>query len=240
MALVHYRRDWAWAAAEAEFRRAIELNPNYATAHHQYAMFLAMHLRLEEAGKEIAIARELDPLSLIISTAVGRVLHFSRRYSEAIEQCQRTIELDNNFAPAYFDLAVSYMTTGNIESSLAAIQKMHELDQNPVRYTMMMSFVHAAKGDTGSALEWKDRFTNLAGEMHVPNTLFAMLEGQLGNLDCAVEIIEQAIEHHDSTLVYLQCESAWDPIRSHPRYPQLLAKLGFKPPPDQLLQASRI
>ncbi|MDA1236506.1 MAG: protein kinase [Acidobacteria bacterium] len=230
MALVHYRRDWAWSAAEAEFRKAIELNPNYATAHHQYAMFLAMHLRLEEARKEIAIAHELDPLSLIISTAVGRVLHFSRRYDEAIEQCQRTIELDGSFAPAYFDLAVSYMAIGDLDSSLAAIERMHELDQNPLRHNMMMAFVHAAKGETGEAFEWKDRFIALADEMHVPPTLFALLEAQLGNLDRAVEMVEQAIENHDSTLVYLQCESAWDPIRNHPRYPALLAKLGFRPP----------
>lgn len=229
MALVHYRRDLAWSEAEAEFRRAIELNPNYATAHHQYAMFLAMHLRLEEARKEIAIAHQLDPLSLIISTAVGRVLHFSRRYEEAIEQCKRTIELNKNFAPAYFDLAVSCMAIGDIDQSLMAIDKMHELDQNPLRHTMMMAFIHAAKGEAEEAFEWRERFIALAGQMHVPPTLFALLEGRVGNLDRAVEMVEQGIENHDSTLVYLQCESAWDPIREHPRYPQLLAKLGFQP-----------
>ncbi len=233
MALVHYRSDLAWDEAEAEFRRAIELNPNYATAHHQYAMFLAMHLRLEEARKEIAVAHKLDPLSLIISTAVGRVLHFSRRYDEAIEQCKRTIALDNNFAPAYFDLAVSCMSVGDIDSSLAAIEKMHELDKNPLRHNMMMAFVHAARGETKEAMAWKERFLAIADDMHVPLTLFALLEGRVGNLDRAVEMIEQAIERHDSTLVYLQCESAWDPIRTHPRYPQLLARLGFHPPAPQ-------
>jgi len=230
MALVHYRRDFAWSKAEAEFRRAIELNPNYATAHHQYAMFLSMHLRLEEARKEIAIAHKLDPLSLIISTAVGRVWHFSRRYDEAIEQCKRTIALDNDFAPAYFDLAVSCMAVGDLDGSTAAIERMHELDQNPLRHTMMMAFVHAAKGEDAAASEWKERFMTLSNQMHVPPTLFALLEGQLGNVDHAVEILERAIDDHDSTLVYLQCESAWDSIRSHPRYPQLLAKLGFQPP----------
>jgi tetratricopeptide (TPR) repeat protein len=192
-------------------------------------MFLAMHLRLEEARKEIAIAHELDPLSLIISTAVGRVLHFSRRYDQAIEQCKRTIALDENFAPAYFDLAVSCMAIGDLDNSLAAIEKMHELDQNPLRHNMMMAFVLAEKGDDAAALEWKERFMALAGQMHVPPTLFALLEGRLGNVDHAIELVEQAIENHDSTLVYLQCESAWDPIRKHPRYPVLLAKLGFQP-----------
>ena len=229
MALVHYRRDLAWADAEAEFRRAIELNSNYATAHHQYAMFLAMHLRLDEARKEIAIAHKLDPLSLIISTAVGRILHFSRRYEEAIEQCKRTIALDEDFAPAYFDLAVSYMTIGEIDKSVAAIEKMHDLDQNPLRHNMMMAFVHAEKGEKAAALEWKERFMALAGQMHVPPTLFALLEARFGNLDQAMEILEQATENHDSTLVYLQCESSWDPVREHPRYPALLAKLGFQP-----------
>lgn len=229
MALVRHRADWDWDAAEEEFVRAIELNPSYATAHHQYAMFLAIHLRLEQAREEIAVARQLDPLSLIISTAVGRIFHFSRQFGAAIAQCKKTIELDPDFSPAYFDLAVSYVANKDYQLGLETIEKMYELDHNDVRQTMMMSQWHAAQGQVEAAVEWGDRYKALASEHHVSPMLTALLESSLGNIDKAMDHMEQALEVRDSILVYLQCEPSWDPIRSHPRYPNLIAQLGFPP-----------
>jgi serine/threonine protein kinase/Tfp pilus assembly protein PilF len=231
MALVRHRADWAWDEAEKEFVRAIELNPNYATAHHQYAMFLAIHLRLEEARAEIAIAHQLDPLSLIISTAVGRIFHFSRQFNAAIEQCKKTIDLEPTFSPAYFDLAVSYLAHKDYDLALKAIECMYELDNNELRRVMMMAFWHAAQGQHNTAVEWGDRYNELATKHHVSPMLSALLEVGLGNMETAMSYMEQALEVRDSILVYLQCEPAWDDIRAHPRYPQLVAKLGFPPPP---------
>lgn len=229
MALVRHRADWAWDEAEKEFLRAIKLNPNYATAHHQYAMFLALHLRLEEARKEIAVAHELDPLSLIISTAVGRIFHFSRQFEAAIEQCKKTIELNPNFSPAYFDLAVSYFATRDYDLALEAIERMYELDKNEMRHIMMMAFWHAEQGQQEAAVEWGDRYKEQAKQHHIAPMLWALLEAGLGNIDRAMEYMEQALEVRDSILVYVQCEPAWDAVRKHPRYPQLIAKLGFPP-----------
>ncbi len=103
LALIFYRLDWDWKRAEQEFRLALERNQSLATAHHQYAMFLASVSRFEEALAEIRKAHELDPLSPIIGTAVGRILHFARRFDEALDQCLRTIELSPQFPGAYFD-----------------------------------------------------------------------------------------------------------------------------------------
>ncbi len=124
---------------------------------------------------------------------------------------------------------IAYLAVGDFENSMAAIKKMHELDQNPLRRNMMRAFVRAAKGEDEAASEWKERFMALADQMDVPPTLYALLEGSLGNVERAIEMMELAVEKHDSSLVYLQCESAFDPIRKHPRYPALLAKLGFQP-----------
>jgi TolB-like protein/lipoprotein NlpI len=161
MALVRHRVDWAWDEAEKEFLRAIELNPNYATAHHQYAMFLVLHLRLEEAREEIAVAHKLDPLSLIISTAVGRIFHFSRQFEAAIEQCKKTIELNPTFSPAYFDLAVSYFATRDYDLALEAIERMYELDKNELRHIMMMAFWHAEQGQQETATRNRPSSTTL-------------------------------------------------------------------------------
>ncbi len=96
--------DWDWAGGEKEFKRAIELNPGYATAHHWYALYLAASGRLDEATSEIKRAQELDPLSLIINSNLGRILYFARKYDQAIEQFRKTIELDPNFADTHIRL----------------------------------------------------------------------------------------------------------------------------------------
>lgn len=232
VALVRHRADWAWEEAEKEFLKALELNPNYATAHHQYAMFLAMNLRLEEARREIAIAHKLDPLSQIISTAVGRIDHFSRRYKEAIEQCRRTLELNPEFAPAYFDLAVSCAAARDFPAARQAIDKMYELDQNDVRHSMMMVFWCARQGLREEATEWEGRLRARIQTEHAPPTILALMETALGNLDLALDLIEKAVETRESMLVYLQCEPTWDPLRHLPRYKRLVQKMGFLPAPE--------
>ena len=121
LALVYYRADWDWENADREFKRAIEINDGYATGHHQYAMFLAALKRLDEALAEIRKAQELDPLSLIINTAVARILHFSRRFDEAIEQSRRTLELNPQFALGYFDIGVAYGQIGKFDLNYAQI-----------------------------------------------------------------------------------------------------------------------
>ena len=101
LALVRFRKDWDWAGAESAFKRAIELNPGYASAHHFFSLLLCALGRADEAIASIRRARELDPLSLIIGTAVGRVLHFGRQYDRALEECRKTLEMDPAFAGAH-------------------------------------------------------------------------------------------------------------------------------------------
>ena len=108
LAIVNEVYDWDWAGAEREFKRAIELNPNYANAPHWYAMFLAAAGRPDEALAEIRRAKEIDPVSLIISTNEGWILFCARQYDAAIEQLQKTIELDPNFANAHYKLSLVY------------------------------------------------------------------------------------------------------------------------------------
>ena len=105
LAFERFRLDWDWPGAEKEFQRGIELNPNYATAHHGYALLLAAMRRTDEALKEMKRAQALDPLSLIIQSGLGRLCHLARQYDRAIEQFRSTIDM--NFAQAHFDLGMS-------------------------------------------------------------------------------------------------------------------------------------
>jgi tetratricopeptide (TPR) repeat protein len=108
--------------AEREFKRAIEWNPRYVTAHHWYALFLAAMDRQDEAIEEIRKAQKLDPLALIVSAAEGRILHFGRRFDEAIGQFQKILELDPNFIPAQCDLGASMEEKGMLHQALAEFE----------------------------------------------------------------------------------------------------------------------
>ena len=227
LALVYYRADWDWKSAEREFRRAIEINDGYATGHHQYAMFLAALRRLDEALAEIRKAQELDPLSLVINTAVGRILHFSRRFEEAIEQGRRTLELDPRFALGYFDIGVAYGQIGKLEESAAAFKKASELSGNEVSQLNTEATTCAMMDDRKRAMELYQQLKVLSKTKYISPIILAILPMLLGDLNEAFELIEQAYAEKANALVYLNVEPFFDPLRSDPRYAQLIEKMGF-------------
>ena len=233
LALVYYRMDRNWTGAEKEFRRAIELNDGYATAHHQFAMFLAAMTRYEEAETEIRRAYELDPLAPIISTAVGRILHFCRRYDEAIEQFQRTIELHPQFSGVYFDLGVSYGQKGLNQEGLAAFEKLGEYGGDEFTVLIALATSHVKLRDPEKAQSYLDELDRHAENRPLPPSARAILEIMRGNLDLAMDYMEQAFEQDASALAYLQCEPLFDPVRTHPRYAALIKKIGFPQRPGR-------
>src|SRR5262249_40227960 len=124
LAYVYYRYDWNWPAAEQEFQRALELNPNDATAHHWYGVYLAaVRERHEEAIAEERRALELDPLSVIINAGLAQLYNFPRRPDEAIVQAHKALELDPNFWLAHLGLVEAYLQKGMYAEALAACQK---------------------------------------------------------------------------------------------------------------------
>ena len=131
LALVRADYDWDWPGAENEFRKAIQLNGNSATAHHWYGDFLTRMERFEEAKLELKKAQELDPLSLLIKTSIGRQLYFSRQYAAAIQQLQKTLEMDPKFVPAQHALEAAYAQSGMYKEAVAERQKVLTLSGNP-------------------------------------------------------------------------------------------------------------
>lgn len=226
LALVCYRLDWDWAGAEREFRLALERNDGLASAHHQYAMFLAAVNRLDDALVEIRKAHELDPLSPIISTAVGRILHFARRFDEAIAQCQRTFELHPRFPGAHFDMGLTYLAKGMFPEARKSFEKLGEISGNPKRGLMELAWVHSCQGQRDEAFELLDQLRELSNEK-LPCIPLALVHAGLGDKEKAFEFLEEGYTQRDSNLLYLKCEPLFDPLRGDPRFQDLLKRLNL-------------
>ena len=230
LALVYYRLDWDWKQSEKEFLRAIELNDGFATGHHQYAMLLATLDRLDEALVEIKRAHELDPLSPIISTAVGRILHFSRRYEEATAQCRRTLELNSQFAGAYFDLGLTYLEREMYSEAIAAFERLKELSEDPKGAMLELAVTYFRMGERDKGLEIYEELMELSKTGYISRLPLALVHNESGNREKAFELLEQGFAARDSNLVYLLCEPTFDSVRSDPRFQDLVNRMGLPRP----------
>jgi len=231
LGLVYFRADWNWSEAEREFQKAIALNDGYASGHHQYALLLAALNRLDDAVAEVRRAHELDPLSLIISTGVGRILHWAGRLDEAVEQCKRTVELNPLFGGAHFDLSLAYAAQGRYTEAMEAIRTYEVLTGAAVRRKIVMAVIHAWMGERETARRELDELVSGSRAQRISPVILAIILASLGEQDAAMDRLERAYEKRDTLLTYIQCEPVFDRLRSHPRYPELIRKMGFPPVP---------
>ena len=226
-ALVHFRLDWNWAKADQKFRIAVSLREDLATVRHHYAMFLASVNRLDQAISEIKLAHQLDPLSPIISTTVGRILHFARRYDEAIRQYQATIECHPHFAGALYDLGLTYLVQGKHVESMQVFETLREMSGNRKQRLMEQAWAHALMADKEKALQRLTELTNSVEFDKIPCVPLSFMCVALGNSDRAFELLEEAHVRKDSSLVYLLCEPGFDPIRSDPRFESVVQRMNL-------------
>jgi eukaryotic-like serine/threonine-protein kinase len=144
LAVIAQNYDWDWRTAEKEFRRAIELDPNYATAHQWYAECLALMGRFDEAFAEIDRARQLDPLSLIIAADRGAMLYFSRQYDLAITQFRAVLDMEPNFPRAYV-LVYAYAQKGEYAEAVADLERWRRMEDT-LRGRMLLAYVYGRSG----------------------------------------------------------------------------------------------
>jgi serine/threonine protein kinase/Tfp pilus assembly protein PilF len=227
LAFVRFRLGWEWPGAEEEFCRAIELNPNYATAHHWRALLLAALGRIDVALNEMEIAQAQDPFSLIIRSGLGRVLHFARQYDRAIKQFRSTIEMDPKFAQAHFDLGMSLAQRGLLKEAISEAQLALDLaGARPVTMAVLGN-MYASAGERGEAEAILEKLNNLSGQQHVSPLDFAYVYVGLGDKDRAFSYIEKAYEERAGLLVYLKVEPMFDPIRSDTRFQRVMKLVGL-------------
>jgi TolB-like protein/Tfp pilus assembly protein PilF len=216
------------AGAEKELRRAIELNPNYPTAHHWYGLLLGSLGRFDEAKREILRAQQLDPLSLIINRTVGTIASWARDDDQAMLAAQKTLEIDPNFPPAHEDLAAIYRIKGKYDEAISEMNKAIALNGRLPHYVAALGCIDASSGHKDEAQKKLNELLAREKTEYVSSADIAAVYVALGDKEKAFERLEEAIKNVTvSTNVNLKVGAAWDPLRSDPRFAELLRRAGL-------------
>ena len=222
--LMQYYFDWKRAASELD--RALELNPSYATAHQWRATHHAALGRLSDSLTEIRRAAELDPLSMIILTDVGKDLYLARLYDEAIDQYQKSLQVDANFPIAHKGLAEVYTQKGMNDEAVAEIEKAIELSDRSIFILDDLGYVYARAGKKNEAIKVLQGLDKIAGDQYVPAYGRAVIYSALGDKEKTLRWLEKAYEER-SPLVYLKVDPAFDTFRNEERFTMLLDRMGL-------------
>jgi len=219
--------EWDKSGAEKEFRRAIELNPSYATAHAWYAEELAALGRGDQALAEIKRAREVDPLSLPISVVAAWILYVERDNDQAIDQFQRTLEMDSNFAIAHLYLGRAYVQKGNMEQAIVEAQTATRLSGSHPFYMAWLGYAYARAGDRNEALRILHQLKVISGKKYVASHDVAAIYVGLGENSKAIAWLNRGYDEHSYTVLQLGVEPEFDSLRSDPRFKDLVQRVGL-------------
>jgi eukaryotic-like serine/threonine-protein kinase len=221
-----YHNEWTWQAAEREFQRAIDLNPNYATARHWYSIYLATVGRFDESLTQARKAVELDPLSLIINANLGTRLDEARRYDEAADQCRKTLDMDPNFGPGYFCLGISSLQRGKLKEGTRELQKALGLFPGNPLFLGQLGVAHGLSGDRRLAREVLKKLKEPT-QSAVPYYRIAMVYASLDDRQHAIASLSKAYDQGSVDLVNLKIEPVFAPIRSDAHAQDLMRRMGF-------------
>ncbi len=226
LAFIDLYYDWDWTAADREFRRAIELNPNYANAHHWYGEYLSLVGKHDVAIRESESARELDPLSSIIKTWVGSRYFFARRYDAAVEQYRNVTELDPDFAPAHLALGQAYEQKRMFPEAIAEIQEAVDRSGGSPVYRASLAHAYGVSGRRNDALKLIYELKQLAGHRYVAPFDVAMAYLGIGDKDKTLASLENAFQERSPRLLFLIVEPRFDALRSDTRFQEMEKRVG--------------
>jgi len=224
LAMISMNNDWDFVEAEREFRRALELNPNHPTTRHYYGEFMVLMGRFDEGLTELSRALELDPLSLIINTDLGANLYHAHRYDEAIEQLRKTLEMDPGFQRAHNWLTQAYWQKGMFQEAIDDIE----------RWSYPQTILLSARANTyalaGKRREARSMLVSLQAMSKAGRAGSDMFIGPLialGEYDAALGLLEKAYESRSTALTSLKVNPTYDPLRTDPRFVDLIKRIGF-------------
>jgi eukaryotic-like serine/threonine-protein kinase len=227
LAAVSWLYDWQWSEAQAEFKRSLMLNPVHPTANHWFAEFLMTMGRHQEVIAAMKKSQELDPLSLIISVAIGWAFYMARCYDQAIEQLRRTVELDPNYPVTYWILGLLLRKMGQYEAALAEGEKGVQLSGGSTLMKAALAQSLATAGQKEKSLHILDELTKLSMHKYVAPYFLAGIHIGLGEADRAMEYLEKSFEEHSHWLIYLHLDPGMDGLRSNARFLELLQRVGL-------------
>ena len=230
-ALAHilHTYDWNWTASEKGFVRAIELNPNYATAHYHYSYLLAELTRFDEAIHEASEALSRDPVSGLLNAALAFVLLLAREYDRCIKQALTAIEVDPNMTLSYVVLGTAYEQKGQHAAAIENYQKGIALGGMLAFQKAFIGHIYGNSGDRAKACEILHELEELSRTAYIPSIASVFVYEGVGEQDRAIKALERACENRETTLVLLKTWPYFDPIRTDPRFQDVERRVGLRP-----------
>ena len=224
LGLVKEHFEWDWPGAEKEFRSAIELNPNSASAHHWFGEYLTNMGQLDEGLKQTRKAQDIDPLSRLINTTIGWQLYVAGQNDQAIEQLHKVLDIDPKFAPARRLLEGVYAQMGKHKEAVAEREKMLSLAGGP-ELAASVEEDFSKSGYRGVLQSWVDGLTEVSKHGHVSSYSIGEAYMRMGEKEKAIKWLQQGYDEHDTELVSLGAEPVFSPIRSDARVQEILTRM---------------
>jgi DNA-binding winged helix-turn-helix (wHTH) protein/lipoprotein NlpI len=225
--MVLFFDEWNWPQAEHEFRRSIDLDPNYAMAHSWYALDLLAMGRTKEAIDQAQIAQNLAPLSLIVNTEVGWAYYSSHQYGSAIDAYQNVLDLDQNFARAHTRLGMVYAAQKNFSNAIREFKKAQDLSGPDPYLDGLLGYSEAMSGNADAARKLLLELTKRSHTEYVPAFSMALICIGLHDNDRALSWLTQSFQERSTYLVYAKTDPLLDSIRSDPRFGILMNQMGL-------------
>jgi serine/threonine protein kinase/Tfp pilus assembly protein PilF len=227
IAYVGIFNDWNWSGAEGEFQKAIQLNPNYATAHQWYGLELLDTGRIEESTAEIKRALELDPLSVIININLGFIFRVTHQYDKALEQFRKTLELDPASPETHYSLGSTYLEKSMYKEGIAEATEAVTTSHGNPRVTALLGYAYALAGRKAEAQQVLEKLTGSTKHDYVSPTSLALIYVGLGEKDKAFEWLQKSPEV--TSFLPLKVDPFWDPLRPDPRFQDVLRHVNLAP-----------
>ena len=228
LAFIAETHEWDWATAEREYKRALELNPGDARAHHWYAGYLMYVGRFDEGIAEAERARDLDPLSLPVNNALAGRLLTAGRVDEALRQLQKTLGMNPKFAPAHQTLGWILLNKGKHQEAIREFQQAVQLaGPDDMDLTLDLGYAYATVGNQNEARRTLAKMKKLHERGLVPSAPVGILYGALGDLNDAFAWLDKAYKERDPELTYLKVGRRFEPLRNDPRFQKLLLRMGL-------------
>jgi len=226
LAYVKFSYDWDWNGAEAEFKRAIALNPNYATAHQWYGQFLRLMGREEEAIVQGQKSLDLDPMSLIINVEAGLPYHYLQRYDEALRHYRKALEMDPNFALAHHDIGWVLEAQGKYSEAIEEFERAVRISDVAALWSAL-GHAYGVAGRRQDAIRVLHKLADLRKEHYVSPNYDATVYLGLGDFDKAMDLYERSYEERSWAMVWFRIGHNLKPLRGTPRFERLLLKMKF-------------
>jgi adenylate cyclase len=227
LGLIRFQYDWNWQGAEKALKKAINLNPNYAPAHHFFADYLKAMGRFDEALAEIEKARELDPLSLAINTGVGHVLYLSGQYDRAIEEYKRAVELDPSFMATHVWFGRPYLEKGMFTEAIAELETAVKLSGESTIALAMLGHGLASAGRKEEAMKILEKLKERSQSKYVPSYWIAVIYNGFKDKDQVMAWMRKAFEERSSWLVWSNVEPRFAWLRDDPNFAFLMKAMKF-------------